>query len=164
MGDLIRRCARLTYETPRYVYMAYAALPAAGAWTALPALYELSFNGIREVTAWCTYARAAGVAGGQPGLRIVFGDTWSVYPGNPTTGEGGNDIVIDRTLSVAQPFDNQSFYEQTLYGPIPQSNTAITFCLSVRVPRGAVGMWIASAEIGTPNNPGSLGIVLAGGS
>lgn len=166
MSDLVRRCARLTVEIPRFPYMASAMLPAAGVYTAPltgSPLYLLPFFGIREITAWCTYARSAGVVNGQAAFRILFGDTATAF-NTVSTGELGRDIDIDQTLAVTQPEDNQNFYQQTLYGPIPQSDAVIVFCLPILIPRGTNVIQITAAENGTPANPGSLGIVIAGGS
>lgn len=166
MSDVIRRCARLTFEIPRFPYMAFAPLPAAGVYTAPltgSPLYLLPFFGIRELTVWCAYARSVGVASGQAGFRILFGDTATAF-NTASTGELGRDVDIDQTLAVAQPEDNQNFYQQTLYGPIPQSDAVIVFCLPILIPRGTNVIQITAAEIGTPATPGSLGIVIAGGS
>jgi hypothetical protein len=156
MSAIVSRVNAITYEFPPKIYLATPpGLPAAGAYTTTPA-FVLPVFGIREVTAWCTYTR--GAANGQAAFRVSFDD---LAGGTP---EDGNDVVLDQTLAVAQPFDNQSFYKQTLYGPVPQDANPITFALGILVPRGATRVRILAAEIGVPATPGTLAIVLAGGT
>ncbi len=156
MSAIVARVTALTYEFPPKIYLSGAlALPGAGVYTTTAA-FLLPVFGVGEVTAWCTYTR--GAANGQVALRVLFDD---IAVGAT---EEGNDVVLDQTLAVAQPFDNQSFYEQTLYGPIPQDANPITFCLSIKVPRGATRIRILGAEIGVVATPGTLRIVIAGGS
>jgi hypothetical protein len=83
----------------------------------------------------------------------------------PPVYEEGRDVVIDQTLAVAQPEDNQSTYLQTLYGPIAAGAIAeFAFALVVDLPPGAVAIRINAAELGVVATPGTLRVALTGSS
>jgi hypothetical protein len=154
---MIIRATRMSVCFAPFTYRTDTALPAAGAWTAT-APYIFPVSGIREVTAWCKYTR--GAVNGRAALQINWPTSMDGLSG---AGVVGQEIVLDQTLAVSQPFDNQAIYMQNVYGPIPSGAGAIWYAVAIRVPQGVVGVQLLAAEIGVVGTPGLLQITLGGG-
>jgi hypothetical protein len=138
------------FEVARTVYAPSTALPAAGAFTN-PSAYTIQ-AGIRYVTFWITYTR--GAAGGFALLKVLFS--------NGT--EEGNDIVIDQSVTVAQPFGTQPIYEQVIQAPAPADANPIVFVLPVKVAVGSTNVRLLAAEGGVVGTPGTMAIAVASGT
>jgi hypothetical protein len=163
VSAFVRQLSRTGLWLPRRIYLASAALPGAGAYTSGSLangdpFFEIPDVSISKLTAWCTYTR--GAAGGQAAFRALFLDR--LFTAGPS--EVARDVNIDQTLAVTQPEDNQNFYQQTLYGPIPANVNPITFALVIDLPPGTVAFQLLAAEIGVPATPGTLAFTLTGGS
>ena len=136
----------------RFVHVASAALPAAGAYTAQTA-HKLEDRSITELTFHITYTR--GAAGGYPQFKIEWGNG---------TEAGISQIVGAATVSGSTAV--RPLYDEILdiQGLHPSSAAAVTSAMTLYVPRGVTTFRLLAAEVGVVGTPGTCAIAVVGGS
>lgn len=138
-------------RTQRNPHVVGATLPASSAYTN-QAPFKIP-DGCTGVTFYVTYTRAPGVGTCRPKFQIWIGNG----------AEEGPLVTVDPTVAAAQPFGRTSLYLGEILGPIPSTDTAITFALPVVVRGGESTIRLLAAEYGAAGTPGTCAIALTGG-
>lgn len=146
---LLRLADGTVNRVARAVHLASAALPAAGAWTSQTA-YAIPV-GVKAVSFIVTYTR--GAVGGQARHRIVAG--------NGT--ETADVLLVDPVIVTTQPYGAQAAYGQVINGPIPASDTAYSYELTIPITGGWTTLALLMAEVGVTGTPGTGAIALTAG-
>jgi hypothetical protein len=130
-------------------YLASAALPAAGAYTAPQAMGVPV--GTKRVTFWITYTR--GAAGGYPVFKPQFlGNGVGIQM-------SGNTMLDLSSFAAAAPLGAVNFYVEQLKGPAPSDGNALSYQLTFELPAFTVGCELLAAEEGVVGTPGTIEIL-----
>lgn len=130
-------------------YLASAALPAAGAYTAPQALGVP--DGSKYITFWITYTR--GGAGGYPAFKPQF-------QGNGVGIQMSGNTMLDlSSFAAAAPLGAVNFYVEQLKGPAPSDADALSYQLTFKLPAFVTIVELLAAEVGAVGTPGTIEIL-----